>query len=89
MSGTTAPKAAGKVHSDMERGFIRAEVIQWDELLREGSFVAAREHGRVRIEGGRNMPCRTGGMWFSSVSMFDWGGEPGRLAFFTRTAGCA
>lgn len=49
--GTTAPKAAGKVHSDMERGFIRAEVIQWDELLGEGSFVAAREHGRVRIEG--------------------------------------
>ncbi|MDD2202108.1 MAG: redox-regulated ATPase YchF [Firmicutes bacterium] len=49
--GTTAPKAAGQVHSDMERGFIRAEVIQWDELLREGSFVAAREHGRVRIEG--------------------------------------
>jgi ribosome-binding ATPase YchF (GTP1/OBG family) len=51
VSGTTAPKAAGKVHSDMERGFIRAEVIRWDELLREGSFVAAREHGRVRIEG--------------------------------------
>lgn len=49
--GTSAPKAAGKVHTDMERGFIRAEVIQWDLLLQEGSFGAAREHGRIRTEG--------------------------------------
>ena len=49
--GTCAPKAAGKIHTDMERGFIRAEVIQWDLLLQEGSFGAAREHGRVRTEG--------------------------------------
>lgn len=49
--GTVAPKAAGKIHSDMERGFIKAEVIQWDELVGEGSFVAAREHGKVRVEG--------------------------------------
>lgn len=49
--GTSAPKAAGKIHTDMERGFIRAEVIQWDLLLQEGSFSAAREHGRVRTEG--------------------------------------
>lgn len=49
--GTSAPKAAGKIHTDMERGFIRAEVIQWDLLLQEGSFGAAREHGRVRTEG--------------------------------------
>jgi len=49
--GTSAPKAAGKIHTDMERGFIRAEVIQWDLLLQEGCFSAAREHGRVRTEG--------------------------------------
>ncbi len=49
--GTLAPQAAGKIHTDMERGFIRAEVIQWDCLLQEGSFAAAREHGRVRTEG--------------------------------------
>jgi len=49
--GTSAPKAAGKIHTDMERGFIRAEVIQWGLLLQEGCFSAAREHGRVRTEG--------------------------------------
>ncbi len=49
--GTPAPRAAGKIHTDMERGFIRAEVIQWDCLLQEGSFAVAREHGRVRTEG--------------------------------------
>ncbi|MCR4425841.1 MAG: redox-regulated ATPase YchF [Firmicutes bacterium] len=49
--GTPAPVAAGKIHSDMERGFIKAEVIPWTDLVKEGSFHAAREHGRVRIEG--------------------------------------
>ncbi len=49
--GTKAPQAAGKVHTDMERGFIRAEVINYEDLLREGSLAAAREKGLVRVEG--------------------------------------
>ena len=44
-------KAAGKVHSDMERGFIRAEVIRWDELLELGSLAEARKRGVLRGEG--------------------------------------
>jgi hypothetical protein len=49
--GSTAVKAAGKVHSDMERGFIRAEVVAFDDLKRLGSLAAAREHGVLRVEG--------------------------------------
>ena len=49
--GTKAPQAAGKVHSDMERGFIRAEVVNWEVLLREGSLAAAREKGLVAVQG--------------------------------------
>lgn len=49
--GTKAPKAAGKIHSDIERGFIKAEVVSYDDLVREGSMVAAREKGLVRQEG--------------------------------------
>ncbi len=49
--GTRAPQAAGKIHSDMERGFIRAEVVAFDDLKELGSFAAAKEHGRLRIEG--------------------------------------
>ncbi len=49
--GATAPQAAGRVHSDFERGFIRAEVIGIDEFLDLGSMKEAREHGRVRSEG--------------------------------------
>lgn len=49
--GTTADKAAGKIHSDMERGFIRAEVVGWDKLVAAGSFSKAREHAQVRMEG--------------------------------------
>ena len=49
--GTKAPQAAGKIHSDIERGFIRAEVVSYDDLVREGSMVAAREKGLVRQEG--------------------------------------
>ena len=50
-SGTKAPTAAGKIHSDIERGFIRAEIITYDELIKCGSFVAAREKGLLRVEG--------------------------------------
>ena len=49
--GTKAPQAAGKIHSDFERGFIRAEVINYQELLNCGSLAAAREKGLVRSEG--------------------------------------
>lgn len=49
--GTKAPKAAGKIHSDFERGFIRAEVINYQELLDAGSMALAREKGLVRSEG--------------------------------------
>jgi ribosome-binding ATPase YchF (GTP1/OBG family) len=50
-AGTTAPRAAGQVHSDMERGFIRAEVVAFEALKELGSFAAAREHGQLRVEG--------------------------------------
>lgn len=51
VKGTKAPQAAGKIHSDFERGFIRAEVISYDELIKAGSYNAAKEHGLVRSEG--------------------------------------
>ncbi|MBQ7596723.1 MAG: redox-regulated ATPase YchF [Clostridia bacterium] len=49
--GTKAPQAAGKIHSDFERGFIRAEVIAYDDLIANGSMAAAKEKGLVRSEG--------------------------------------
>lgn len=49
--GTKAPQAAGKIHSDIERGFIRAEVISYDDLIKTGSMVNAREKGLIRLEG--------------------------------------
>ena len=50
-SGSAAPKAAGKVHSDMERGFIRAEVVSYSDLERCGNLVEARKRGLLRTEG--------------------------------------
>ena len=49
--GTKAPQAAGKIHSDFERGFIKAEVVNYKDLLEQGSLAAAREKGLVRMEG--------------------------------------
>jgi GTP-binding protein YchF len=49
--GSTAQKAAGAIHSDIERGFIRAEVVKWSDLLAAGSIAAAREKAQVRLEG--------------------------------------
>lgn len=49
--GTKAPQAAGKIHSDFERGFIKAEVVNYKDLLEQGSLAAAREKGLVGIEG--------------------------------------
>ena len=51
VKGTKAPQAAGKIHSDFERGFIRAEVVAFDDLVACGSMAAAREKGLVRSEG--------------------------------------
>jgi len=50
-SGSKAPQAAGRIHTDFERGFIRAEVIHWDELLELGSWSKARDVGKLRVEG--------------------------------------
>ncbi len=50
-AGSTAPECAGRIHTDFQRGFIRAEVIHWDELLDIGSWVKAKELGKVRLEG--------------------------------------
>jgi len=50
-AGAKAPQAAGVIHTDFERGFIRAEVIHWDELLEVGSWSKARDAGTLRVEG--------------------------------------
>ena len=50
-AGSKAPECAGRIHSDMQRGFIRAEVIHWDELLEIGSWHKARDVGKLRVEG--------------------------------------
>ena len=49
--GWTAPQAAGVIHTDFERGFIKADVVSYDDLVELGSLHAAREHGKVRQEG--------------------------------------
>lgn len=51
VEGTKAPQAAGKIHSDFEKGFIRAEVVEWQTLLDCGGLTGAREKGKVRSEG--------------------------------------
>jgi GTP-binding protein YchF len=49
--GFTAPEAAGAIHSDIQRGFIKADVVNWQDLLASGSFAAAKEKAQVRLEG--------------------------------------
>ena len=49
--GTKAPQAAGKIHSDIERGFIKAEIVSYDDLIECGSMAKAREKGLIRMEG--------------------------------------
>ena len=49
--GAKAPECAGVIHTDLQRGFIRAEVIRWDELLELGSWSAAKDAGKLRVEG--------------------------------------
>ena len=50
-AGATAPEAAGVIHTDFQRGFIKAEVVAFDDLVAAGSLTAARAAGKVRIEG--------------------------------------
>lgn len=49
--GSKAPQAAGKIHTDFEKGFIKAEVVSYNDLMEAGSYLSAREKGKVRIEG--------------------------------------
>jgi hypothetical protein len=49
--GMTAPEAAGAIHSDIQKNFIKADVVNWEDLLKAGSFAAAREKAQVRLEG--------------------------------------
>ncbi len=51
LTGTNAARAAGKIHTDFERGFIRAEVFRYDDLVKFGSEKTVREHGLLRSEG--------------------------------------
>ncbi len=51
VNGTKAPQAAGVIHTDFEKGFIRAEIIQWDKLLEAGGYPQARDKGWLRVEG--------------------------------------
>ncbi|MGZ4725361.1 MAG: DUF933 domain-containing protein [Ilumatobacteraceae bacterium] len=50
-AGSSAPECAGRIHTDFQRGFIKAEVIHWDELLEIGSWSKAKDLGKIRIEG--------------------------------------
>ena len=49
--GTAAPEAAAEIHSDIQQGFIRAEVVRYEDLLLRGSMNECRDHGEVRLEG--------------------------------------
>ena len=51
MKRTKAPQAAGKIHSDFERGFIKAEIVSYDDLIKNGSYQKVKELGLVRLEG--------------------------------------
>ena len=68
--GTKAPQAAGKIHSDFERGFIRAEVVNYQDLLDCESYSAAKEKGLVGLEG-KDYVVKTE-MLFCSASMYNW-----------------
>ncbi len=62
-----APQAAGKIHSDIERGFIKAEIVSYEDLVREGSMVAAKEKGLVRSEGKKNILCKMGILFYLNL----------------------
>lgn len=68
VKGSTAPVAAGKIHSDMERGFIRAETVAYDNLVAAGSYHAARSAGKVRDEG-KNYVVQDGDIFLFKFSV--------------------
>ena len=68
--GTKAPQAAGKIHSDFERGFIRAEVVSYDDLIACGSHTAAKEKGLIRLEG-KDYVVKDG-----DIMLFRFNGQP-------------
>ena len=49
--GSTAPQAAGKIHTDFEKGFIKAEIVSYNDLVELGTYSKAKEKGKVRLEG--------------------------------------
>jgi hypothetical protein len=57
--GALAPECAGVIHSDLQRGFIRAEVIHWDELIELGGWNEAKAAGKLRVEG-KDYPVKDG-----------------------------
>ena len=59
--GTAAQPAAGAIHTDLERGFIRAEVVHYDDLVSAGNMAEAKKRGTVRMEG-RTYPVKDGGI---------------------------
>ncbi len=67
--GTKAPQAAGKIHTDFERGFIKAEVVNYKDLLESGFLCRSREKGLVRMEG-KEYVVKDGDVIFYSVSMY-------------------
>ncbi len=67
-AGDTAVKAAGTIHTDFERGFIKAETVNWEDLVKQGSVAHARESGRYRIEG-RDYVVRDGDVLLFRVSV--------------------
>lgn len=72
--GTKAPQAAGKIHSDFERGFIRAEVVSYDDLMECGSHTAAKEKGLIRLEG-KDYVVKDGDIMLFRFNV--WGGRMG------------
>ena len=67
-TGETAVRAAGTIHTDFERGFIKAETVNWEHLVKEGSVGHAREKGHYRIEG-RDYVVRDGDVLLFKVSV--------------------
>ena len=70
--GTKAPQAAGKIHSDFERGFIRAEVVSYDDLIACGSHNAAKEKGLIRLEGGKRVCSKRRGYYVVPIQCIEW-----------------
>ena len=77
-AGSKAPQCAGVIHTDFERGFIRAEVIHWDELLEIGSWSKAREIGQAARRRARTTRSATATCWRSASTCEDRERRPGR-----------